>query len=114
MESKGLRNEPQLQASGSGVRPEEVARHSLMLMNREQIAVQGVLAVDSFNDGHIVLETVMGTMTLRGEGLHIKQLDLESGRFGAEGYFNSCTYAARREPRGRGARGRSLLERLLK
>lgn len=86
--------------------------HVLTLTNREQLQVAGVAAVDSFDDQEIVLQTELGTLTVRGEDLHIKQLDLESGRFAVDGLIHSLVYTSRP---GRGpARGRGFLERLLR
>ncbi len=98
------------EADGSG----GAVQHSLQILNREQTTVEGVLAVESFDDEEIIIETEMGTLTLRGEELHIKQLDLESGRFAVEGFIHSCVYTTPRHRGGRSARGRGFLERLLR
>lgn len=102
MEEKGFRTE---------LRPEE---HVLQISNREQVTVQGVIEVDSFDDQEIVLSTELGTLTLRGEELHIKQLDLASGRFAVEGVIHAALYSAARGRSARGAKGKGLFERLLK
>lgn len=89
--------------------------HSLHIINREQVTIQGVLSVDSFDDEEIILETDMGTLTLRGEELHIKQLDLESGKFAVDGFIMTCLYSTpRQRPGSRPIKGRSILERLFK
>lgn len=88
--------------------------HMLNIINREQAQVHGVLAVESFDDAEIILETDMGTLTIRGEELAIKQLDLETKRFAVDGYIVSCTYTAPRARGGRPQRPRGFLERLLK
>jgi sporulation protein YabP len=88
--------------------------HSLHILNREQVTIQGVLSVESFDDEEIILETDLGTLTLRGEDLHIRQLDLESGRFAVEGYVSICTYSTPRQRGGRTGKPRGFLERLLK
>ncbi|HYF80920.1 MAG TPA: sporulation protein YabP [Symbiobacteriaceae bacterium] len=89
-------------------------RHGLQLFDREQLTVTGVTAVESYDDRQIVMETQMGTLTLKGEDLNIKQLDLESGRFAVEGYVNSLVYATTRAGKARQGRTRSFLERLLR
>jgi sporulation protein YabP len=92
----------------------QAGEHSLTVSNREHVEVMGVLSVESFDDEEIILETDLGTLTLRGEELSIKQLDLETGRFSVDGYIQSCTYSAPR-PRGpRGQKPKGLLERLLR
>lgn len=109
MSDKSFRSEARLGADATGR-----SGHSLQIMNREQVTVQGVLAVDSFDDEEIIVETNMGTLTLRGEELHIKQLDLESGKFEVEGLVTSCLYSAPRHRGSRPTKSRSFLERLLK
>jgi sporulation protein YabP len=97
-------------ANTTGGSPE----HSLQIVNREQVTIQGVVAVESFDDEEILLETEMGTLTLRGEDLHIKQLDLEAGKFAVEGFVSACLYTTPRARGGRAPKGRGFLERLLK
>jgi len=91
--------------------PASVSGHEVMISNRDNTTISGVLNVDSFDDNVIVLDTDLGTLTLRGQDLHIKQLDLDQGTFSVEGLVVSLEYtsgASRRE------QGRSFLERLLK
>lgn len=89
-------------------------RHSLQMSDREQLTVTGVTAVESYDDEQIIMETHLGTLTLKGEDLNIKQLDLESGRFAVEGYVNSLVYSTPRRSGIRQKGARSFLERLLR
>jgi sporulation protein YabP len=109
MEEKRTAGEARLQGMQGG----EGVRHALTIVNREQISVQGVRAVESFDDTQIILETEMGTLTLKGEELDIKQLDLESGRFTVHGFISSCIWSTPRQA-GRRGKARGLLERLLR
>jgi sporulation protein YabP len=84
------------------------------VVNREQVMVTGVTAVDAFDEEEILLETELGGLTLRGEELQIRQLDLESGKFAVEGYITALIYTAPRQGGRRSSKGRSFLERLLK
>ena len=70
--------------------------HSLRVENRERAHVTGVLHVISFDDHEIILETDLGTLSLAGEDLQIKQLDLDQGSFMVEGLITGVQYAARR------------------
>lgn len=88
------------------------AAHEVVLTNRERLRIRGVLHVDSFDERQIVLDTDLGTLTIQGEDLQIRQFDLESGDFAVDGTVTSLVYAARaRDTRGR---ARGLLERLLR
>lgn len=89
-------------------------RHGIHLMDREQMTVTGVTAVESYDDKQVIMETHLGTLTLKGEELNIRQLDLESGRFAVVGYVNSLIYSTTRSGRGKQGRTRSFLERLLR
>lgn len=88
--------------------------HVLMVHNREQVTVQGVIGVDSFDDQEIVLNTEQGVLTLKGEELHIRQLDLESGNFLVEGFLTAAIYSGGHGKGLRGAKSRGFFERLLR
>ncbi len=62
-----------------------MADHSLTLTNCQHLSLTGVTNVDSFDDNQIVLNTVQGPLFLRGEDLHITQLNLEQGIVAVEG-----------------------------
>ncbi|MGB9866600.1 MAG: sporulation protein YabP [Bacillota bacterium] len=90
-----------------------VGEHQVTITNREVVSVKGVLQVESFDDEEVVLDTEYGLLTLRGEELKIKQLDVQGGSFNVEGTIHSLQYSAGMRPRGpRGAR--SWLDRLFR
>ena len=89
-----------------------VEGHVVTITNREQVAVDGVIHVDNFDDQEIVVDTDLGTLTLKGEDLHIKQLNLDDGYLEIEGMVNSIAYSLR--VKGRGAKARGLIERILR
>ncbi len=66
--------------------------HSVSIRSREQATVSGVLRVASFDDQQVVLETSLGVLTMLGQGLQIKQLDLTEGSFRIEGHVDSLIY----------------------
>jgi sporulation protein YabP len=101
-------------SGGYGTEGRPTGSHSVQLVNREQVTITGVLNVDSFDEEEILLETELGGLTLRGEELQIRQLDLESGKFAVEGYITALIYTAPRQGGRRPTKGRSFLERLLK
>jgi len=84
--------------------------HSVSINGRKELNMEGVKHVDSFDESEITLETNMGNVILKGEGLHITQLNLETGILAAEGIFTSVQYV---EGKGK-ARGKGLLNRILK
>ena len=47
---------------------QEASTHSLSIANRERVQITGVLAVDSFDDEEVNLETEMGLLHDPGRG----------------------------------------------
>lgn len=84
--------------------------HRITLSDREEMEITGVLQVDTFDDREIALQTEMGMLTLRGEDLHIEQLDLEQGIFRCSGLIVGMQYTA--QTTGRTSRTGSLWERI--
>jgi len=67
--------------------------HRLALEGRESLFVSGVEDVVSFDEHEILLDTVEGALTLRGEGLHINRLSVETGELQIEGLIDLMEYA---------------------
>jgi len=87
-------------------------RHQFTLKNREEMSVEGVLNVESFDDQEILLETDQGMMHVRGDDLHIKELNLEGGTLLVSGFVRGIEYTGD-GPRKKG-KGKGLLGKLLK
>lgn len=83
-------------------------RHQFTLIDREEMSVEGVVSLGSFDEKEIVMETEQGLLTVRGEGLNIKQLNLEKGNIAVEGTVVSVAYTEEARIK------KGLLERLLK
>lgn len=68
-------------------------RHSLQMEERERTRIGGVLEVLSFDEEGVMMETSCGLLILKGSGLHIGKLDLESGDVTVDGMLDSITYS---------------------
>jgi len=66
--------------------------HRLVMENREQIALTGVHKVQSFDPKEIVLETELGILSIKGEQLSIKLLNLEEGLVDLQGHIGALIY----------------------
>lgn len=71
-------------------------RHELSLRDRNWLAMTGILKVESFGESEIVVETTLGMLTIRGESLHIRHLDLEQGNLEMDGKVESYSYRSER------------------
>ncbi len=84
--------------------------HTVTICNRQSVLLTGVEDVVNFDEGAVVLATVQGTLAIEGEGLHIKQMNVDSREFGIEGKISSLCYLDKRSRR-RGLFQRSDSER---
>lgn len=87
-----------------------IKKHQIVLVQRENLNVDGVLNVDSFDDREIILETDLGGLIVRGEDLHIKELNLESANMVVAGYIKDLEYVGDSLSK----RGKGLLAKLLR
>lgn len=69
--------------------------HSLMIKDRQGGKITGVKDVSSFDEKEILLLTGAGKLAIKGEQLHVKQLDLEKGEVDLEGKVDSLTYLSK-------------------
>ena len=69
--------------------------HNIIMENRKKVSVSGVDDVESFNEEEIVLHTEnQGILILKGAGLHINKLNVDSGDVNITGEIDSMEYAA--------------------
>lgn len=87
-----------------------IKKHQIVLVEREKLNVDGVLHVDSFDDREIVLETDLGGLIIRGEDLHINELNLEQANLMVTGYIQDLEYVGE----SLGKRSKGLLAKLLR
>lgn len=65
---------------------------NIFIEDRNKVTITGVENVDSFNDNTIILRTVKGGMTIKGEELNIGKLNLEDGNVKISGIVNGISY----------------------
>ena len=57
----------------------EDKKSNLMLENRKKLTINGVIEVINFNENQILLNTDVGTMLVKGQGLKMNKLDVQNG-----------------------------------
>lgn len=67
-------------------------KHEINLIDRENLQVTGVKDVESFDSEEFLLSTEYGYLNIRGENLHIKNLDLQQGTVQIEGTIFDMGY----------------------
>jgi len=66
--------------------------HKLTIDQRKNIAVTGVIDVISFDENAVICETDMGVLHMRGAGLNVASLNLDSGSLLINGELDSAHY----------------------
>ncbi|GBF11393.1 sporulation protein YabP [Tepidibacillus infernus] len=67
-------------------------KHEVMVVDREVMQVTGVKDVESFDSEEFLLNTEFGYLHIRGQNLHIKNLNLEQGFVAIEGLVYEMGY----------------------
>ena len=66
--------------------------HVITMNERKNINISGVKKIDSFDNEEFLLETNMGFLVLKGNGLEIVKLDTKEGIVSIKGMIDSFAY----------------------
>ncbi|MDR3091530.1 MAG: sporulation protein YabP [Clostridiales bacterium] len=86
------------------------ARHSLTIEQKENVSITGVLDVLSFDEENVIADTEMGVLIIKGAGLHVNKLNLDTGDLCVDGAVISAAYEDAAYMKGKGG----LISRLFK
>ncbi len=75
-------------------------KHQITLKNREKAVISGAAEVDSFDEHRVVLITELGVLLIKGVGLHIQSLNVESGDVSVSGRIDAMEYIESQEQGG--------------
>ena len=79
--------------------------HTLTLDNRQVLNIKGVNDVQGFDEETVNIVTTMGVLIVKGTGLHINKLSLETSEVAVDGEISSLHYL-------KGSEKKSLASRL--
>lgn len=65
---------------------------NILIEDRNRVTITGVEQVESFNDNTIILITIKGGMTVKGENLNVGKLNLDEGNIKIDGIINGIIY----------------------
>jgi sporulation protein YabP len=74
---------------------EEENKSSLSLENRKKLTLTGIVEVISFDDQKISLNTKLGNLSIKGEGLKMNKLDVQNGDVIITGTILSMIYSGK-------------------
>lgn len=66
--------------------------HGFTLQDRKKITMSGVSDVQTFDEKQVIVLTTQGRLVIRGSGLHVDQLSLETGDLQLSGHIDTMEY----------------------
>ncbi len=66
--------------------------HGISINERKSIYLTGVLKIDNFDEEEFLLQTTMGYLVIKGQGLEIIKLDTKDGIVSIKGLIISISY----------------------
>ena len=75
---------------------ESLLPHKMVLNERKSLTMTGATEVVSFDENAVVLKTTLGTLTVHGRQLQLKNLSLEGGQVAVEGEISALIYQENR------------------
>ena len=66
--------------------------HKLIIDERKELSMSGILEVKSFNEETLILNSVLGCVTVKGEGIKISSFNTQTGELLAEGKIYAVAY----------------------
>ena len=69
-----------------------MVEHDVIMRGRKLLDITGVKQVESFDNEEFILETVMGFVSIRGQNLQMKNLDVEKGIVSIKGKVFDLVY----------------------
>lgn len=70
----------------------DIVNHSISIIERKNISINGVKKIDNFDDKEFLLETNMGYLKVQGNELEIIKLDTILGSVSIKGKINNIIY----------------------
>lgn len=90
---------------------EAAFNHGISLTERKNIMITGVKKIESFDSEEFLMDTTLGFLNIKGEGLEIVKLDTYQGNVSIKGRVDSLVYT---ESLGQKAKEESFLGKLFK
>ena len=67
-------------------------QHNVIMEGRRSLVITGVTDIDSFDEQTVAVFTDVGELVVRGNGLHINKIDVDSGELSLDGEMDSLEY----------------------
>ncbi|SDZ66364.1 sporulation protein YabP [Evansella caseinilytica] len=88
---------------GQGRKPGD---HQITMRGRKTLDITGVKQVESFDNEEFLLETDMGFLSIRGQHLQMKNLDVDQGNVSIQGRIDDLVYLDQHHEKTKGLFGK--------
>lgn len=85
--------------------------HKMTMDNRSKIMLTGVVDVAEFDLKHVLLETTMGMLIIKGSSIKVKKVSLENGEIAVEGTIDNLEYS---DIKNYAKKGKSIVQRMFR
>lgn len=75
------------------------SNHNLILEARRELSISGVTDAESFDESCISVYTEMGELVIRGKGLKVGEMSVETGNMSVVGDIKSIVYGDKHRKR---------------
>ena len=79
---------------GGIIMEENNLKHKVVLNNKNDLFIEGVKTIDSFDSSEFLIETVMGYMHISGKGLMLGKMDNDREELTIKGIVNKVEYVS--------------------
>ena len=69
--------------------------HGISIAERKNVLVTGVKKIESFDNEEFLMDTTLGFLVIKGNGLEIIKLDTYQGNVSIKGTVDSLSYVSR-------------------
>lgn len=70
----------------------EIVGHNLILTDRKKLEISGIKKIESLNEEEFLIDTLHGTLFIKGNNLEMQQLDVDHGNLWISGTINLIEY----------------------
>ncbi len=70
----------------------ESSNHNIVITERKNVQISGIIKIDSFDNEEFLLETTLGPLGVKGKDLEIIKLDTYDGTIVIKGQIDAFSY----------------------
>lgn len=84
--------------------------HNISIIERKNISLSGIKKLNSFDENEFFIDSIMGSILIKGESLELVNLDTYSGKLSIKGKIDSINYLEKDKK----IKGENIISRLFK